>query len=327
MARLLFVGVFILLIVAACGKAPEEIVRDTRPVDNTAKGVATDTHRVQQGTVLNLRGLRIGVINVESDAAWLAVLVGDAPSEKVRLAVGEEVVRGAYRIRNLETYEDKSVGVWTPPGGDKSSVLLQVVPSEADLGMMLAQLAHADKTLDEAGILAVMKQVEAADAILGIRKMEVMTGARKDLGIDERGEWPVGIDGRNGRLMKVVYYCEDVCPLNGNIVLIYENATPDDCATLQGIRAVSMYGDFIACKVSLQDIVTASVPQGDEIRDERSPDEACEPLLEKEQYADCRLADAERVDATVPNALERCAGGGSVAGCFVCTFDCGPRES
>lgn len=325
--RLLFVVVFILLFAAACEKASTDTSRDARPVEDVAKGVTPDAHRVQQGTVLNLDTLRIGIINVESDAAWLSIVSGDAPEERIMLGVGEEIARGAYRIRNLETYEDKSVGVWTPPGGDKSYVRLQVVPSEEDLGMMLTQLAHTGKTLDEASILAVTRQVGAADAVLGIRKMEVMTGARKDLGINERGEWPVGIDGRNGRLMKVIYYCEDVCPLNGNLVLIYENATPDDCATLQGIRAVSMYGDFIACKVSLQDVATAFVPQGDEIRDERSPDEACEPLLEKEQYSGCRLAGAERIDATFPQAFERCSGGGSVAGCFACTFDCGPRES
>ena len=324
MMKALFVSVLLLLLIAACGKAPEGTSQDAQQSidEGMTKDAAPDEYLVKQGTVLPLSGLRIGIINVEPDAAWLSLLAADTPEERVRLKVDEDIVHGRYRIRNLETYEDTSVGVWTPPGGDKSYVRLKIAQSEEDLNEMLGRLVDPGKTLDNAGIRAVVMQVEAADAILGIRKMEVMTGARTSLGIDERGQWPVGIDGRNTRPMTAIYYCEDVCPLNGNLVLIYENATPEDCATFHGIRLRSMYGDFIACKVSTSRMVTASVAQGDEIRDERSPEEACDPLLEKEQYAGCRLLDAERIDAIAPRSFERCADGGSVAGCFACTFEC-----
>jgi len=76
-----------------------------------------------------------------------------------------------------------------------------------------------------------------------------------------------------------------------------------------------------ACKPHVSSTMTTTLPQGDEIRDERTPAEACDPLLE-EKYRGCRLVYSERIDASAPDYLERCAKGGSVAGCFSCTFEC-----
>lgn len=70
-------------------------------------------------------------------------------------------------------------------------------------------------------------------------------------------------------------------------------------------------------------IIKKSVPQGDEIRDPRSASEACDPITSEVQNSNpgfgCRLIDSERVDGITS---EKCVDGGSVAGCYVCTFGC-----
>src|SRR3989338_1640475 len=71
-------------------------------------------------------------------------------------------------------------------------------------------------------------------------------------------------------------------------------------------------------------IVKTSVGQGDEIRDPRTADEACNDKLQKIEDANpnskCRLTSSKRVDA--PNHWDECVDGGSVAGCYACTFEC-----
>ena len=72
-------------------------------------------------------------------------------------------------------------------------------------------------------------------------------------------------------------------------------------------------------------IIKTSVPQGDEIKDPRTSDEACNDELQKIEDTNpnskCKLTYSKRVDA--PNHFEECIEGGSVAGCYVCTFECG----
>lgn len=63
--------------------------------------------------------------------------------------------------------------------------------------------------------------------------------------------------------------------------------------------------------------------QGDYVRDERTPEEACNPLLSEVKSSNpnlnCRLTDSKRIDDYLP---DECVDGISVAGCFACTFEC-----
>lgn len=71
-------------------------------------------------------------------------------------------------------------------------------------------------------------------------------------------------------------------------------------------------------------IIKTSFPQGDEVQDSRSADEACNDNTKEIEAANlnykCKVTYAKRIDA--PNHFEECIDGGSVAGCYVCTFAC-----
>lgn len=251
MARLWITISFFVIFLVACeaqsdGKGIETV--DVSAPQNASPNV----HRITQGTQLIRGDLRIGVVRVSSDAVILAIIVGSAKAETVEVKVGDEIVRGKYHISNLGTNKDYFVLPWSPPGSDKSYVRLEIKTANVarkNIGAMLAKLAmNRSKSLDEAGLFTVFQQVDDADDILGIQKIEIMTGVRKRLDINESDEWIVGTDSRNGRMLKVAYYCEDVCPKNGNIVLVYDSVSRDDCATLRGIPLKSMFGDFIGCK-------------------------------------------------------------------------------
>jgi len=84
------------------------------------------------------------------------------------------------------------------------------------------------------------------------------------------------------------------------------------------------YGNFIAGSGSLPKVIKRSVGQGDFVRDERSPAEACNSLMEYIRKSNpglqCSLTESKRIDAN-QNLLE-CVNGASIAGCFACTFEC-----
>lgn len=73
-------------------------------------------------------------------------------------------------------------------------------------------------------------------------------------------------------------------------------------------------------------VIQTSIPKGDLIPDQRTPEEACLPYLPNVQAEHegrvCSLEDAVNVDPTQVNAMELCVDGMSVAGCFACTFVC-----
>jgi hypothetical protein len=70
--------------------------------------------------------------------------------------------------------------------------------------------------------------------------------------------------------------------------------------------------------------VKRSVPQGDFVRDTRSPIEACNSTLPDVQASSpklkCRLIDSKRIDSHLD--WVECVDGASVAGCFACTIEC-----
>lgn len=69
--------------------------------------------------------------------------------------------------------------------------------------------------------------------------------------------------------------------------------------------------------------IKRSEMQGDYIRDERTAEEACNPLLSEAKNSNpnlnCRLTDSKRIDDYLP---DECVDGISVGGCFACTFEC-----
>jgi hypothetical protein len=71
-------------------------------------------------------------------------------------------------------------------------------------------------------------------------------------------------------------------------------------------------------------LIRRSVPQGDFVRDTRTPDEACNTILQEVKDSrpslNCELIDGKRIDP--PDEFEQCIDGASVAGCFACTFQC-----
>jgi hypothetical protein len=73
-------------------------------------------------------------------------------------------------------------------------------------------------------------------------------------------------------------------------------------------------------------VYKTSIPLGDLIPDQRTPEEACSSYLPsvQEKYAElmCNLESSEQVAPTEEDAMERCVDGMSVAGCFVCIFEC-----
>ena len=77
-----------------------------------------------------------------------------------------------------------------------------------------------------------------------------------------------------------------------------------------------------------QKIIKRSSIQGDEIRDERTPTEACSGSImrqvqESNGNLNCVLIDARRVDRSPDGQyITECVDGASPAGCFSCTFGC-----
>ncbi len=73
-------------------------------------------------------------------------------------------------------------------------------------------------------------------------------------------------------------------------------------------------------------IVKRSVARGDEIEDMRSPLDVCNSLIGEVQSSNpplsCKLVLYKKVDSGSEGWLDECVEGGSVAGCFACTFEC-----
>jgi len=71
--------------------------------------------------------------------------------------------------------------------------------------------------------------------------------------------------------------------------------------------------------------VMRSIPQGDLLNDERTPEEACLELLanlqptEYKNYS-CSLSSSERIDNE--DDYTKCTDGVSAAGCFSCILEC-----
>lgn len=71
-------------------------------------------------------------------------------------------------------------------------------------------------------------------------------------------------------------------------------------------------------------IINRSIPQGDFVKDTRSPIEACNSIIKEVQGSNpnlnCRLIDSKRIDS--PDDWKECVDGASIAGCFTCEFEC-----
>ena len=71
-------------------------------------------------------------------------------------------------------------------------------------------------------------------------------------------------------------------------------------------------------------IIKTSFPQGDYVQDSRSADEACSDEIKGIEEANvgykCKLTYSKKVDS--PKQFDECIDGASVAGCYVCTFEC-----
>ena len=68
-------------------------------------------------------------------------------------------------------------------------------------------------------------------------------------------------------------------------------------------------------------IIKRSVPQGDEIQDTRLQIEACNPLTKEVQAANPNLK-CSLIESKLPDTLDDCVDGASIAGCFACKFEC-----
>lgn len=66
----------------------------------------------------------------------------------------------------------------------------------------------------------------------------------------------IGIDKRNGMVLKEIYDCYDLCPTNGGIVLIYDNInSKDECSNIGGVIVNNSWppdGQFLWCKPKLE---------------------------------------------------------------------------
>ncbi|MEK7849995.1 MAG: hypothetical protein AAB213_04200 [Candidatus Omnitrophota bacterium] len=80
---------------------------------------------------------------------------------------------------------------------------------------------------------------------------------------------------------------------------------------------------------SFRRIIKRSVGQGDYVRDQRSPQEACNTIKQSvctdNSGFDCKLIDSGRVDS--PKDFVKCVDGVFMGGCFSCVFGCNPIKS
>ncbi|MDD5109950.1 MAG: hypothetical protein PHI63_01890 [Patescibacteria group bacterium] len=100
---------------------------------------------------------------------------------------------------------------------------------------------------------------------------------------------------------------------------------PENDPTLQTM-AYSPEFTLTSSAFSVPTAVQRSVAQGDFVRDDRSPDDACNTLLPEllGAYGYCHIRTADRVDAGGDGSMlkKQCIDGASIAGCFTCLFTC-----
>ena len=209
----------------------------------------TEEYSVSQGTVLRHGDLSIGIISTTSDTAFLDIMVASTgENQKIKLNEGEEISIENYLIKNVES--EQNILPSFMPGQPSGQVILRISKkNESNESETNNNDEYNLLSIDD--IKAELKKIDEMNDKLITEVIELQTGERTELSMDEHYVKILGIDQRNVVLVKAVYICEDLCPKNGKFVIFYEDVkSEEECVNLGGTPLLSiMDNGIIGCKV------------------------------------------------------------------------------